>query len=151
MKNAIRKSIRTTNFTKREENPQKWYLIDADGKILGRLASQIAKRIMGKTSPRYTPYTDSGDNIVVINAEKIKMTGKREELKVYKTHSRYPGGQKIKSFKELKISNPEKIITLAVKRMLPKTKLGNRLVHKLKVYKGSEHPHIAQKPAELNI
>jgi large subunit ribosomal protein L13 len=151
MKTVIRKSLRTTKFAKSEDNPQKWYLINADGKVLGRLSSKIAKIIIGKNNPQYTPNTDTGDNIIVINAKNIVLTGKRSEHKEYLTHSRYPGGQKRKTYKELMISNPEKVITLAVKRMLPKNRLGSRLIHKLKVYKGSEHPHTAQKPLELNI
>ena len=151
MKTAISKSLRTTKYLKKEENEQKWYLVDADGKVLGRLASQIAKRIIGKLNPKYTPNVDSGDNVIVINAGKIKLTGKRAEQKVYLTHSRYPGGQKSKSYKELIVKNPEKVISLAVKRMLPKSRLGDRLIHKLKVYKTNEHPHSAQKPVELNI
>ncbi len=151
MKETIKRSIRITKSAKREENPGNWYVVDADGKVLGRLASEVAKRIRGKYSPQYTPHADIGDWVVVINAEKIKLTGKRPELKEYKTHSRYPGGQKIRSYKEVAASTPEKVITLAVKRMLPKTKLGSTLIHKLKVYKGAEHPHSAQKPVALNI
>lgn len=151
MKETIKKSVRITKFAKREENPNNWYVVDADGKVLGRLASEVAKRIRGKYNPQFTPNSDVGDWVVVINADKVKLTGKRSELKEYKTHSRYPGGQRIRSFKEVSATHPERIITLAVKRMLPKTKLGSALIHKLKVYKGSEHPHSAQKPVALNI
>ena len=151
MKTVIRKSIRTTKFAVRNENPGKWYLVDADGKILGRLASEIAKRIRGKYNPQYTPNADLGDWVVVINAGKVKMTGKRAEQKEYLTHSGYPGGQKSKTYKELIVKNPEKVIQLAVKRMLPKTRLGKTLFNKLKVYKGSEHPHSAQNPVELKF
>jgi len=151
MKTVIRKSIRTTKFAVRNENPGKWYLVDADGKILGRLASEIAKRIRGKYNPQYTPNADLGDWVVVINAEKVKMTGKRAEQKEYLTHSGYSGGQKSKTYKELIVKNPEEIIQLAVKRMLPKTRLGKTLFNKLKVYKGSEHPHSAQNPVELKF
>lgn len=151
MKEAIRKSVRITKYATREENPNNWYVVDADGKVLGRLASEVAKRIRGKYNPQYTPNADLGDWIVVINADKIRLTGKRAELKDYKTHSRYPGGQKIKSYKEMIENTPERVIELAVKRMLPKTKLGSTLLAKLKVYKGSEHPHSAQKPTVLNI
>ncbi len=151
MKESIRKSVRITKYATREENPNNWYIVDADGKVLGRLASEVAKRIRGKYNPQYTPNADLGDWIVVINADKVKVTGKRAELKDYKTHSRYPGGQKIKSYKEMITETPEKVVELAVKRMLPKTKLGTTLIHKLKVYKGSEHPHAAQKPVVLNI
>ncbi|MBL7127519.1 MAG: 50S ribosomal protein L13 [Ignavibacteria bacterium] len=143
--------MRTTKFAVRNENPEKWYLVDADGKILGRLASEIAKRIRGKYNPQYTPNADLGDWVVVINAGKVKMTGKRAEQKEYLTHSGYPGGQKSKTYKELIVKNPEKVIQLAVKRMLPKTRLGKTLFNKLKVYKGSEHPHSAQNPVELKF
>ena len=151
MKTAISKSVRTTKFATREDNPEKWYLVDADGKVLGRLASEIAKRIRGKYNTQYTPNADLGDWVVVINADKVIVTGKRAELKDYKTHSRYPGGQKIRTYKDMMQKNPEKVIELAVKRMLPKTILGKSLIHKLKVYKGSEHPHSAQNPVALSI
>lgn len=151
MKESIRKSVRITKYATREQNPNKWYVVDADGKVLGRLASEVAKRIRGKYNPMYTPNADIGDWIVVINADKVKVTGKRAELKDYKTHSRYPGGQKIRTYKEMIEKTPEKIVELAVKRMLPKTKLGTTLIHKLKVYRGSEHPHSAQKPVALEI
>jgi large subunit ribosomal protein L13 len=151
MKTAIRKSVRTTEFAKPEQNPNKWYVVDADGKVLGRFASEIAKRIRGKMNPQYTPNADLGDWIVVINAEKIKMLGKRADQKEYKHYSGYPGGQKVVSYAEMMKKHPERIIQLAVKRMLPKTRLGNRLIHKLKVYKGTEHPHSAQKPSTLEI
>ncbi len=151
MKTVISKSIRTTKFAVRNENPGKWYLVDADGKILGRLASEIAKRLRGKYNTQYTPNADLGDWVVVINAGKVKMTGKRAEQKEYLTHSGYPGGQKSKTYKELIVKNPEKVIQLAVKRMLPKTRLGKTLFNKLKVYKGSEHPHSAQNPVELKF
>ena len=151
MKESIKRSVRITKYATRDENPNNWYVVDADGKVLGRLASEVAKRIRGKYNPHYTPNADLGDWIVVINAEKVKVTGKRAELKDYKTHSRYPGGQKIKSYKEMITETPERVVELAVKRMLPKTKLGSTLISKLKVYKGSVHPHEAQKPVVLNI
>jgi large subunit ribosomal protein L13 len=151
MKAVIRKSVRTTKFATRDDNPGKWHLVDADGKILGRLASEIAKRIRGKYNPQYTPNADLGDWVVVINAEKVKMTGKRAEQKEYLTHSGYPGGQKSKTYKHLMEKRPEKVIELAVRRMLPKTRLGRKLFGKLKVYRGSEHPHSAQNPEEIKI
>lgn len=151
MKTAISKSIRTTKFATSKANPCKWVLFDAENKILGRLASEIAKRIRGKHNPQYTPNADMGDWVVVINAEKVKVTGKREELKDYKRHSLYPGGQKITTFKELIQTKPERVIELAVKRMLPKNRLGRTLIKKLKVYKGPEHPHTAQKPELINF
>lgn len=151
MKKAISQSIRTTKFAKREDNPERWVIVDADGKILGRLASEVAKLIRGKNNPKYTPNSDIGDWVIVLNAEKIRVTGKRAEYKEYLTHSRYPGGQKTRTFAELMKTRPERVIELAVKRMLPKTKLGSRLIHKLKVYRGSEHPHSAQKPVQVNL
>ena len=151
MKPEIKKALRTTKFAKKEDNADNWYTVNADGKILGRMASEIAKRIRGKMNPKFTPNSDLGDFIVVINAEKVKVTGKRGEQKTYLTHSGYPGGQKEKTFKELLEKNPEKIIKLAVKRMLPKNKIGARLISKLKVYRGPDNPHSAQKPVELNI
>lgn len=151
MRIAISKSVRTTKYATKADNPEKWYLVDAEGKVLGRLASEVAKRIRGKYNPQYTPNADLGDFVVVINADKVKITGKRAELKDYKTHSRYPGGQKITLYSEMIVKKPERVIELAVKRMLPKTILGKHLIHKLKVYRGSEHPHSAQKPIALNI
>lgn len=151
MKKAIRQSLRITKFATKKDKPEKWYLVDAEGKVLGRLASEIAKIIRGKHTPLYTPNADLGDNVIVINAEKVKLTGKRPDLKTYITHSRYPGGQKVRTFKELIEKHPERVIELAVKRMLPKTRLGDKLIHKLKVYRGSEHPHIAQKPEKINL
>ncbi len=151
MKKAISNSIRTTKYATREDNKERWLLIDADGKTLGRLASKIAKYIMGKNNPMYTPNADLGDWVIVINADKVRITGKRAELKEYLTHSMYPGGQKVKTYKELMDNNPERIIELAVKRMLPKTKLGTKLLKKLNVYKGAAHPHKAQNPIEINL
>lgn len=151
MRKVISNSIRTTKFATREDNKERWLLFDAEGKTLGRLASNIAKYITGKNNPIYTPNADLGDWIIVINAEKVKITGNRSELKEYITHSMYPGGQKVKSYKELINTKPEQIIRLAVKRMLPKTKLGSQLIHKLNVYKGPEHPHKAQNPIEINL
>ena len=151
MKTEIRKSLRISKFATREDNPGKWHIVDAEGKILGRMASEIAKRIRGKYNPQYTPNADTGDWVVVVNAEKVVVTGKRPDTKVYKTHSGYPGGQKIRTYKEVLKTHPERIIQLAVKRMLPKTKLGAQLIKKLKVYAGTEHPHSAQNPVTLEI
>lgn len=151
MKSAIKKTNRITKFATRPENQNKWHLVDAEGKILGRLASEVAKRIRGKYNPQYTPNADIGDWVVVINAEKIKLTGKRADQKEYLTYSGYPGGQKKRTFTELIEKHPDRVITLAVKRMLPKTRLGNKLINKLKVYKGEEHPHSAQNPVSLSI
>ena len=151
MKKAIEKSLKATHFTHNDEVNKKWYVVDANGKTLGRFASEVAKIIWGKNNPRFTHNVDTGDFVIVINAEKVRLTGKRETLKEYKHHSLYPGGQKIKTFKELIASHPDKVITKAVKGMLPKTKLGNKLITKLKVYAGDTHPHTAQNPIVKNI
>lgn len=151
MKKAIEKSLKATHFTHNDEVNKKWYVVDANGKTLGRFASEVAKIIWGKNSPKFTPNVDTGDFVIVINAEKVRLTGKRESLKEYKHHSLYPGGQKIKSFKELIATQPDRVITKAVKGMLPKTKLGNKLITKLKVYAGETHPHSAQNPIVKNI
>jgi large subunit ribosomal protein L13 len=151
MKKAIEKSLKATHFTHNDEVNKKWYVVDANGKTLGRFASEVAKIIWGKNNPRFTPNVDTGDFVIVLNAEKVRLTGKRESLKEYKHHSLYPGGQKTKTFKELIATHPDKVITKAVKGMLPKTKLGNKLITKLKVYAGESHPHAAQNPIVKNI
>jgi large subunit ribosomal protein L13 len=145
------KQEKLTKFVKTEDANQKWYLVDAEGQILGRLASKIAMIIRGKNKAIFTPNTDTGDFVVVINAEKVRLTGKREQLKEYKRHSGYPGGQKITAFKDMMAKKPEFVIGNAVKGMLPKTKLGNKLIKKLKVYAGTEHPHAAQQPEVISL
>lgn len=145
------KQEKMTKFVKTEDADHKWYIVDADGQILGRLASKIAKIIRGKNKPIFTPNTDTGDFVVVINAEKVRLTGKREQLKDYKRHSGYPGGQKIVSYQNMLTKNPEFIVENAVKGMLPKTRLGNKLIKKLKVYAGDKHPHTAQKPELISL
>ncbi len=139
-----------TYIPRKEEIKRKWYLIDAEGQILGRLAVKIAKILAGKEKPIYTPHLDVGDFVIVINAEKIKVTGNKEEKKVYYHHSGYPGGLKKKTYEQLLKEKPQRIIKEAVKGMLPKNKLGRRMFKKLKVYKGREHPHQAQKSVPLN-
>lgn len=134
---------------KADEVGQKWWLVDATDKTLGRLATQIAQVIRGKNKPTFTPNADTGDFVVVVNAEKVRMTGQKLELKKYYRHSRYFGGLKEFSAKEMLERSPEHIMREAVKGMLPKTKLGRRLITKFKVYKGPEHPHQAQKPEAL--
>ena len=151
MKKALEKSLKSTHFTSNSEVNSKWYVVDANGKVLGRMATEVAKIIRGKNSPKFTPNSDTGDFVVVINAEKVKLTGKRETLKVYHHHTLYPGGLKTKSFKEMITSHPDKVIRLAVRGMLPKTKLGNKLINKLKVYAGESHPHEAQNPLSINL
>lgn len=145
------KQQKLTRFIKSEDADQKWYVIDANDLILGRLAAKVASVIRGKHKPIFTPNTDTGDFVIVVNANKVKVTGKRELMKTYFTHSMYPGGAKIKSFNELKAKKPDYVITEAVKGMLPKNRLGRHLLKKLKVYAGSEHPHSAQKPEVLSL
>lgn len=140
-----------TKFVKSEDANQKWFLVDADGQVLGRLASKIAMIIRGKNKAVFTPNNDTGDFVVVINAEKVKVTGKREQLKDYKRHSGYPGGQKITSYKEMINKKPTFVLENAVKGMLPKTKLGNQIIKKLKVYAGDKHPHAAQQPEIISL
>ncbi|MCY7360761.1 MAG: 50S ribosomal protein L13 [Ignavibacteria bacterium] len=151
MKAGIKKTNRITKFATSGDNQHKWHIVDVNGKVLGRAASEIAKRIRGKYNPQYTPNSDMGDWVVVINADKVKLTGKRADQKIYFTYSGYPGGQRRRSYAEMLEKHPDRIITLAVKRMLPKTRLGNKLINKLKVYKGEEHPHAAQNPVVLAI
>ncbi len=140
-----------TPMAKTGEIEKKWYVVDASGKTLGRLATKIATILMGKHKAIYTPHVDTGDYVVVVNAEKIELTGKKWQQKKYYRHSGYPGGLKEMTALQMKEKHPEKIIYLAVKRMLPKNKLGRRMLRKLKVYAGPEHPHKAQKPEPLEI
>ncbi len=133
-------------MAKTNEIDRKWYLIDAEGKVLGRLASEIATILSGKHKPIYTPHVDTGDFVVVINADKIKLTGKKLEQKNYIYHTGYPGGLKKIPYERLIKERPERIIELAVKGMLPKNRLGRKMIKKLKVYAGLEHKHEAQKP-----
>ena len=128
-----------------------WLLVDASDKTLGRLSTNIAKILMGKNKPEFTPHNDVGDYVVVINAEKIKVTGNKNEQKMYYRHTGFPGGIKSQSFNDLIASYPDRIITSAVKGMLPKNKLSNSVIKKLKVYKGESHPHTAQNPIKLEI
>ena len=128
-----------------------WLLVDASDKTLGRLSTNIAKILMGKNKPEYTPNNDVGDYVVVINAEKIKVTGNKNEQKMYYRHTGYPGGIKSQNFNDLIASYPDRIITSAVKGMLPKNKLSNSVIKKLKVYNGESHPHSAQNPVKLEI
>lgn len=145
------KQEKMTKFVKSEDADKKWYLVDAKDQVLGRLASEVAKIIRGKNKPTFTPNMDTGDFVVVINADKVKLTGKRPELKQYIRHSGYPGGQKITSVREVKQSKPEFLVENAVKGMLPKNRLGRKLIKKLKVYTGESHPHSAQKPEPISF
>lgn len=130
---------------------RKWYVIDAEGQTLGRFASEVAKVLRGKNKPIYTPHIDTGDYVVVVNAAKIKVTGKKLEQKIYYNHSDYPGGMRETTLKELLAKKPEEVITLAVKGMLPKGPLGRAMITKLHVYAGPEHAQAAQKPEVLEF
>lgn len=133
------------------DSEKKWYLVDANDRILGRLATRIAMILMGKNKPVYTPFMDTGDFVVVVNAEKIKVTGKKLTDKVYYAYSGYFGGLKEKTLKQMLDRKPEEVIRLAVKRMLPKNRLGRQMLKKLKIYSGSEHPHLAQQPEKIEF
>ncbi len=136
---------------KPHEVERKWYLVDATDKTLGRLSSKIASMLRGKHKPIFTPHVDCGDYVVVINAEKVKVTGKKLEDKEYKRHSGYPGGLKTVTLEKMLEDKPEDVMIHAVKGMLPKGKLGRQMLKKLRVYKGAEHDHSAQKPEKLEI
>ncbi len=140
-----------TYSAKSTDNKDNWFLVDADGAVLGRLASLIAGRLRGKHNPLFSPHVDTGDSIVVINAEKITLTGKKWDQKTYHHHSGYMGGLKSITARKLLEKRPEDIIRFAVKGMLPKNRLGSQLLKKLKVYSGNEHPHAAQNPEALNL
>lgn len=140
-----------TPVPNQETIEKKWYVVDAENQRLGRLATQIAMILRGKNKPYFTPHMDTGDFVVVVNAEKVVVTGKKSEQKLYRRHSGRPGGMKVETFNELQNRIPERIIEKAVKGMLPKNSLGRRLFTKLKVYKGPSHPHEAQQPETLTI
>ena len=140
-----------TYTAKPAEVRREWFVIDATDKVLGRLASEIARRLRGKHKPEFTPHVDTGDHIVVINAEKIKVTGNKANAKTYWRHSGFPGGIKSETFKELVNDHPERIIETAVKGMLPKNPLGRQMIKKLHIYAGAEHRHQAQQPQTLDI
>ena len=134
-----------------QDRERDWYVVDATGKTLGRLATQIADVLRGKRKPTYTPHVDVGDFVIVINAEKIAVTGKKREDKRYYRHSGYPGGLRSRTFEEMIARRPEEVLRLAVKGMIPRNRLGRQQLRKLKVYAGPEHPHQAQKPETLEI
>lgn len=140
-----------TFSAKPETVKRDWFVVDADGKTLGRLATELARRLRGKHKPEYTPHVDTGDYIVVINAGKIAVTGNKALAKQYYHHTGYPGGLKSTSFQKLVVEKPEKPLEIAVRGMLPKGPLGRAMLAKLKVYGGAEHPHAAQQPQELKI
>jgi large subunit ribosomal protein L13 len=136
----------STYFPKAGEIARKWYVVDASGQAVGRVASQVARVLMGKENPKYTPFLDTGDHVVVINAEKVKVTGMKADQKVYQRYTGYPGGLRTEQFRKRFARKPELVIEAAIRRMLPKTKLGAHMFSKLKVYRGDKHPHAAQKP-----
>jgi large subunit ribosomal protein L13 len=140
-----------TPLPKISDNSRRWIVVDADGKVLGRLASLVARHLTGKTKPEYTPFLDTGDFVVVVNAEKITLTGSKLGSKIYRRHTGFPGGLKSISAEKLRATKPEKMIEEAVKGMLPKTKLGRKMIKKLKVYAGPHHPHVAQAPAAVAV
>ena len=140
-----------TFSAKPAEVKRDWYLIDATGKTLGRLATEVARRLRGKHKPEYTPHVDTGDYIVIVNAEKVRVTGNKTQDKMYYRHSGYPGGMKSASFEKMIEKAPERVIEIAVKGMLPKNPLGRAMYRKLKVYAGPDHSHAAQQPQTLEI
>lgn len=140
-----------TRFISTENASKSWYIVDAKDQVLGRLAAKVAKVIRGKLKPIFTPNADTGDFVIVINADKIQLTGKRPSQKTYFHYSGYPGGAKVQSFSNMINKNPQFVIEHAVKGMLPKNRLGKKLIKKLKVYSGDNHPHQAQKPELLSI
>ncbi len=141
--------MRTTYMAKEKDIQRKWYVIDVAGQPLGRVASEIARLLRGKHKPTYTPHVDTGDHVVVINADKVMLTGRKAKEKMYYRHSGYPGGLKSIPFEEMIARHPERVIHLAVRRMLPSNRLGRAMLKKMKVYAGPEHPHQAQKPETL--
>lgn len=143
--------MQTTRTVRDSETPKKWYLVNAEDEILGRLSSNIAKILHGKHKPTYTPNFDNGDFVIVVNAEKIRLSGNKKETKIYSRFSGYPGGLKNESIKEATILHPERILFSAVHGMLPHSKLGRAMIKKLKIYKGVNHPHDAQTPQLIKI
>lgn len=138
-------------MAKPEEMERKWYVVDAEGKTLGRLASQVAAILRGKHKPTFTPHVDCGDHVIVVNAEKVVLTGNKLRDKIYYRHTMYPGGLRAVPYGKLLETQPERAVERAIKGMIPHTRLGSRIGMKLKVYKGPEHPHAAQKPEPLDI
>jgi large subunit ribosomal protein L13 len=140
-----------TVSAKESEVEKQWWVVDASGQTLGRLASQVASILRGKHKPLFTPHIDCGDFVVIVNADKIAVATKRAEQKEYVRHTGYPGGQRMTSFRQMNEQHPERVIEIAVRKMLPKNRLGRRIITKLKVYAGDLHPHQAQKPQQLEL
>ena len=136
---------------KKETVDRKWYIVDAEGEVVGRFCSRIAHVLRGKNKPTYTPHVDTGDYVIVINADKIRFTGQKMSQKEYIRHTGYPGGQRVRTAREQMDKNPERIVEAAVRGMLPKNSLGRQMLNKLFVYAGAEHPHQAQKPEEFSF
>ena len=140
-----------TFYAKKEEQKPRWFVVDASGQVLGKVAVKVANILRGKTKPTFTSNVDAGDFVVVVNAEKVVLTGKKETDKKYMSYSQYPGKEKIRTPKQIRAHHPEKLITHAVKGMIPKNRLGRQIITKMKVYAGPEHPHSAQKPEPVAI
>lgn len=140
-----------TTVLSTERNNAKWYVVDASQEVLGRMSARIAQILMGKHKPTYTPHSDQGDFVVVINAQKVQVTGAKADKKVYRRHTGHPGGLVEESYARVNERHPDRIVRLAVRRMLPKTTLGRYMLRKLKIYPGAEHPHHAQKPEALSM
>ncbi len=155
MDKRIKKKMNTLSYktvsVNKEHADKKWYVVDAEGQILGRFASEVAMILRGKRKPSYTPHSDCGDNVIIINAEKIQLTGNKMAEKYYVHYTGYPGGQRFRNVSEQLKKKPEAVLEHAIRGMLPKTKLGDAIYRNLYVYAGSEHPHEAQKPEELKI
>ncbi len=133
------------------EKPDSWHLVDADGQVLGRLASQVAQLLRGKHKPTFTPFLDCGDHVVIVNADKVVLSGRKPEKKMYYRHSNYPGGLRRIPYEEMSRKHPERVITFAVQGMLPRNRLGKKLLRKLRVYTGPGHPHQAQNPQSFKL
>ena len=141
----------STFFAKKEEQKPRWYVVDASNQVLGKVAVKAANVLRGKVKPTFTRHVDAGDFVVVVNAEKVVVTGKKETTKTYMTYSQYPGREKYRTVKQVRATHPEKLIEHAVKGMIPKNRLGRQMITKLKVYAGATHPHSAQKPEPISV
>jgi len=138
-------------LAKNETVQRNWRIVDADGAVLGRLAVKVAMTLMGKDKPTYTPHVDTGDYVIVVNADKVRVTGNKADIKEYQTYSGYPGGQRIIPYKRMMERHPERVVEMAIKRMLPKNTLGAQMYKKLKVYSGPTHEHAAQQPQKMEL
>ena len=141
----------STLFPSKNNMPRTWYVLDAQDVVLGRLATKVAMMLMGKHKATYTPFIDTGDHVVVVNADKVRLTGRKEDNKLYRRHSGYPGGLKETSARKMRQTRPERMIELAIQGMLPKSKMGKQMYRKLNVYAGPKHPHQAQQPVDMTL